>query len=183
MAMSGNLLSSPSYRCWPDSSMVPVLWALLNVSIVVIWTFHSLKGQTGGSRKGHLSALHPRMQIPGLKNPNGHMCIFISFQYLKLTPTFVFVQKVPTDQQDQPAEAEQCPLQFRKHHASLHSTYLSPDTLHRSRVQFWCLPRVPIGQARNLASTHPHSSPSLPVWISKITREEQRRDKDSCGTF
>lgn len=42
--------------------------------------------------------------------------------------TFFPIQEVPADQQDQPAEAEQCPLQFRKHHARLHSTYLSPDT-------------------------------------------------------
>lgn len=41
---------------------------------------------------------------------------------------FAFVQEVPSDQQDQPAEAEQCPLQYREYHARLHTTYLSPDT-------------------------------------------------------
>lgn len=74
MDTSGNLLSSPSYCCWPDSCKIPVLWALLNVSIVVIWTFYSLKGQTGGSGKGHLSALHPR--ILG-RSPACHSILFI----------------------------------------------------------------------------------------------------------
>lgn len=45
-----------------------------------------------------------------------------------LIPPPFSVQEVPADQQDQPAEAEQCPLQFREHHARLHSTYLSRET-------------------------------------------------------
>lgn len=48
----------------------------------------------------------------------------------------LFVQEVPSDQQDQPSEAEQCPLQYREHHARLHSTYLSPDTPDRVPLHF-----------------------------------------------
>lgn len=57
------------------------------------------------------------------------ICMCISSETLSVFQVCVFfLQKMPTDQQDQPAEAEQCPLQFREHHESLHSTDLSPDT-------------------------------------------------------
>lgn len=60
---SADLLSSASYLCWPDSCCIV---GLFNVTLVVMGTFLSLKEQTGESRKGHPSALHPGIEHSSL---------------------------------------------------------------------------------------------------------------------
>ncbi|KAF3842854.1 hypothetical protein F7725_001703 [Dissostichus mawsoni] len=52
--------------------------------------------------------------------------------YVLIASIIGALQEVPADQQDQPAEAEQCPLQYGEHHARLHPAHLSPHTPDRA---------------------------------------------------
>lgn len=181
MDTSVDSLSSASYLCWPDNSIAAVFCLML----LLLWglSFHLKEKHVRAEKVIPLPCiLGYNIVLAYLRCSNSAVqhkthsenswntktktkkpaCTYLQKLTVHDSYICVFLQKVPTDQQDQPAEAKQCPLQFREHHASLHSTYLSPETLHRRRVQFWCLPLVPIGQTWNLASTHPHSSPSLP---------------------
>lgn len=67
MDVSVDFLSLAAYRCFPDNSIVAVLWGcLLLLSLLDGLSFY-LKDKQVRARKGHSFALHPGIEHYSLK--------------------------------------------------------------------------------------------------------------------